>query len=131
MSVIDKIIWVIIMDERRYYADHLAIGQRIKEHRMLRNLTQQELAELISVQTSQISLIETGRSHISVERLCEIAWNLNVSPNQLIVDSNTTGSEYLTAETTELLYQIPNTHRQFVFDWLSTYIKHLNSLNEE
>lgn len=54
------------------------LGKRIKELRKLKNLTQENLAELINIETSSLSAIESGRHFPSLLTLEKIAQNLNV-----------------------------------------------------
>lgn len=54
------------------------LGKRIKELRKLNALTQEKLAELIDIETSSLSAIESGRHFPSLPTLEKIANNLNV-----------------------------------------------------
>ena len=66
--------------------DYKLMGQRIREHRKKKGLTQEQLAELIDISPSFMGHIERG-SRISsldtVMRLCEV---LEVMPNELLAD---------------------------------------------
>lgn len=53
------------------------LGQRIKEIRKARNLTQAKLAELVGVDSKYISRLETGNSYPSLDTLENIAGILN------------------------------------------------------
>ncbi len=55
------------------------IGGKIREMRELRGLSQIELAERVGLSYQQIQKYEKGKSSISVERLFQIAYALNVS----------------------------------------------------
>ena len=59
------------------------LGKRIKEIRILRNLTQEDLSELTNIGTSSISKIESGYFHPTDENLEKIAKALNIEPYKL------------------------------------------------
>jgi transcriptional regulator with XRE-family HTH domain len=54
------------------------LGARIKELRKWRKLSQEELAEMIGVETRQMSRIEVGQSFPTLDRLERIAKALDV-----------------------------------------------------
>ena len=54
------------------------LGKRIKEVRKRLGLTQEKLAELINIETTSLSSIESGRHFPSLVTLEKIAKNLNV-----------------------------------------------------
>ena len=54
------------------------LGKRIKELRKRAGLTQEKLAELINIETTSLSGIESGRHFPSLPTLEKIATNLNV-----------------------------------------------------
>lgn len=55
----------------------ILLGEKIKEYRKAKNLTQQELAEIIGVGTPNISYFETGRYAPTIETLEKIAHALD------------------------------------------------------
>jgi transcriptional regulator with XRE-family HTH domain len=55
------------------------IGEKIREVRRLKGISQTELAEKVGLSYQQIQKYEKGKSSISVERLFQIAYALNVS----------------------------------------------------
>jgi len=65
------------------------LGQRIKEIRKARNLTQEKLAEIVGIGTPNISYIENGRFAPSIETLQKIATALKVQPYELYKFNNT------------------------------------------
>ena len=64
-----------------------ALGKRVRFHRKMRDLTQEELADAIGVSTSFIGHIERGTRKLSVETLVSIADALHVSCDLLLQDS--------------------------------------------
>lgn len=65
------------------------LGKRIQEARLLRNITQDQLAEKCNVTSKHISAIERGASPGSVILLLNICNILNITPNTLFIDSFT------------------------------------------
>ena len=62
-------------------------GKRIQEARLLRNITQDQLAEYCDVTPKHISAIERGSSAGSIALLLHICDYLQITPNSLFVDS--------------------------------------------
>ena len=69
------------------------IGQRIRQERTCKHLSQERLAELTDSSPQYISHIETARKKASLEMLVRIANALDTSVDQLIGD-NLTCSQY-------------------------------------
>ena len=59
------------------------LGKRIKELRLAKNLTQENLSEITGIGTSSISKIESGIFHPSDENLEKIAEALEIEPYKL------------------------------------------------
>jgi transcriptional regulator with XRE-family HTH domain len=66
------------------------IGEKIKEARLAKGMTQQELGELLGVQKSAIAKYESGRVvNIKRSTLKKISDILGIRPAELIFDANT------------------------------------------
>jgi transcriptional regulator with XRE-family HTH domain len=59
-------------------ATKVLLGERIRELRKARGLTQEQLAELVEVEQKHVSRLELGKSYPTIERLEKIAEALNV-----------------------------------------------------
>lgn len=59
-------------------ATKVLLGERIRELRKARGLTQEQLAELVEVEQKHVSRLELGKSYPTIERLEKIAGALNV-----------------------------------------------------
>ena len=65
--------------------DNIAIGERIKEIRTMRNITQEMLAEKVNLGSAQqISDIERGMCGISVAKLIEFCRVLEIDADYLL-----------------------------------------------
>ena len=73
--------------EKKDHVDYCLLGQRVRRARMKLNLTQEVLAEKVGVSIPTISHIETGTNKVSLELFVSIANALNVTPDELIMDS--------------------------------------------
>lgn len=68
-------------------------GQRLKEFRKQKNLTQVEFAEMIDITDKALSKIEVGRAYPHLNTLMSISKALNVSLDFLVSDSDVIGKE--------------------------------------
>ena len=74
------------------------IGQRIKEARLAKGLTQEELGKIIGVQKSAIAKYENGRVvNIKRSNLKKIAEVLELRPSELIIGDDAEESSELHA----------------------------------
>ena len=60
--------------------DYTVIGRRIREARVEQNLRQEELADKMNISVAYMSRVETGKGHLNLNRLTQIAEILKVSP---------------------------------------------------
>ena len=65
--------------------DLKAVGQRIKAAREAKNLTQEELAALVNLSTTHVSVIERGLKVTKLDTFVAIANALDVSADALSV----------------------------------------------
>ena len=68
-------------------------GKRIQEARLLRNITQDQLAEKCNVTAKHISAIERGTSPGSIILLLNICDTLDINPNTLFSDTFSTDNK--------------------------------------
>ena len=66
--------------------DYYKIGQRIRKYRKANGLSQEELAEKVSISTTHMSHIETGNTKLSLPVLVDLAAALNVRADDLLYD---------------------------------------------
>lgn len=63
-----------------------AVGQRIQQARRNSGLTQEQLAEIVGLSPTHVSVIERGAKPTKVTNLVAIANALGVSADELLVD---------------------------------------------
>ena len=78
--------------------DMIAIGSRIKEAREQAHLTQEELAEIVDISPTHMSVIERGVKTPKLDTFVKIANALHLSADALLQDVVTPVTENITAE---------------------------------
>ena len=73
--------------------DYNALGLRVRKVRLLRGLTQEQLAERADVVNSYSGVIERGEKKASINTLVKIANALNCSVDYLLGDSLVSGND--------------------------------------
>ncbi|MFQ9264231.1 MAG: helix-turn-helix domain-containing protein [Clostridia bacterium] len=96
--------------------DYSVIGKRIKEARNNQNLTQEELADELNISVAFLSRVETGKSHINLKRLTQIAEFLKVSPGYLLTGSNTTSKDYLKEDFKNILDKCSPEQQKLIYE---------------
>lgn len=76
------------MLEKLLMIERIRIGNRIREARERKNLTQMKLAELVNLSTITISNIESAKVSPNLKNIIMIAKVLDVSIDFLIADEN-------------------------------------------
>ena len=66
--------------------DLKVVGQRIKSAREAKNLTQEELAALVNLSPTHVSVIERGLKVTKLDTFVAIANALDVSADTLLID---------------------------------------------
>ena len=67
--------------------NYIKLGERVRFFRLQANLSQEDLAEKAGIGVRHISYIENGNTNPSVDVLANIAASLNVTLDQLLIDS--------------------------------------------
>ena len=83
--------------------DYESIGRRIKRYRTDRDISQEELGDIINITGRHISNIETGSKGPSLELLVMIANALDVSADDLLTDNLKHSSSPVDTEIHDLL----------------------------
>ena len=67
--------------------DYKELGKRIKGARLAAGLTQEQLAERISLSSGHCAHVERGTTKVSLSALVDIANALNTTPDKLLIDN--------------------------------------------
>ncbi len=101
------------------------VGTNIKEFRKRNNITQEQLAELVNIETVSLSKIETGRSYPTSENLAKISQILNVEPFEFFVCENAKTNDELMDEIQKSLLSIKKDSKKLLK--LNSFVKHLTT----
>ena len=83
--------------------DYTVIGQRIKQARLAKNHTLEDVAEKIDISVAFLSRVERGNSHINLKRLNQLCGLLDVSEGYVLNGASSNSENYLDQEFSELL----------------------------
>ena len=87
--------------------DYTIIGERIKQARLSKKMTQENLSEEMDVSVAFLSRIERGSSFVSLKRLSQICSILGVTEGEIINGTSKNSSTYLNKEFSDLLKSCP------------------------
>ena len=96
--------------------DQIKIGGFLRELRKEKELTQEELAEMIDVSPTFISLVETGAKALSLSKAIELADVLKVSMDVLFQDNRLQQEESDIAEAAFLLQGCNSYEKEVIVD---------------
>lgn len=74
------------------------LGKKIKQYRENKNYTQEQLAEMIGINSRSLSLIERGSNFVTSETLEKISCALDIFPKQLFDFDEEFSSNFNTKE---------------------------------
>ena len=103
--------------------DFKIIGNRIKQARKQKGLTQDHLAEKLFVSVGYISNIERGTTKINLTTLSDIADILECDASDLISQTSKGNKNYLVSEIIDLINSLNEKEKNTLFQLLNTYIK--------
>lgn len=103
------------MTERAVDAMDSRIGRRIQKYREKAGITQEELAEAVSLSKTAISNIERGANYPSFENYIKIANAIGVSSDLLLADVLEQAYEGKASELSERLKTVSLSKRQEIF----------------
>lgn len=105
--------------------DKSVLGQRIREARKSKKMTQEELAEKAEIGTVYLGEIERGKKMPSLKSLCKLIETLDVSADYLLRDAIPSGKEYVLDDITAKLVNLTPQQRKTAADILDAYIRNL------
>ena len=96
--------------------DYSVIGSRLKQARLAKNLTQEDLSEQIDTSVAFLSRVERGNSHINLKRLSQICSILEVSEGYILSGSYSDSQNYLNKEFSELLKKCSPDKQKLIYN---------------
>lgn len=106
--------------------DYESIGRRIKQYRIEKKLSQENLAAIVYVNNEHISRIEGGKKNLSLELLILVANALDVSADDLLTDNLKHSSSPVGTEIHDLLLDCNHDEKAILTRTL-TFLKSLLS----
>jgi transcriptional regulator with XRE-family HTH domain len=100
-----------------------AVGQRIKQAREAKGLTQEQLAEKVGLSASHMSVIERGVKPPKLETFVEIANELGVDANSILADVLSVSNEIISSQISVRLSALPVTQQKKILRVLDTLIQ--------
>ena len=91
--------------------DTKAVGQRIKAARERRGLTQEELAALVNISPTHVSVIERGAKTVWMDTFVAIANVLEVSADSLLIDVVDHAAASAASELSDAIERLPYEER--------------------
>ena len=93
------------------------VGKRIKQERIKKGLTQQEVADLAEITNNFLSYVENGKKQASLDTIHKVSNALNISLSELFIDVPYKKTEYsLSEQILPLLRDKPQKDKKFVLD---------------
>jgi len=108
-----------------FVLERVALGKRIRESRISKGYTQQDLAERAEIGVVYISEIERGIKMPSLNIFVKIVDALDVSADYVLRDELPSGKEYICTEITEKLLVLTPGQRKTASDILNAYLSSL------
>lgn len=96
--------------------DYSIIGERLKEARIKKGYTQEQLSEKIDVSVAFLSRVERGDTKINLTRLNELCELLGVSQGYILDGSSSTSTNYLNNDFHNLLKNCPPEKTKLIYD---------------
>ena len=102
--------------------DLKAVGQRIKAAREAKNLTQEELAALVNLSTTHVSVIERGLEVTKFDTFVAIANALDISADALLIDVVTHSVTGVTNELSEMIEKLPKNEQKRILNAVRAFV---------
>ena len=96
--------------------DYSVIGSRIKQARLAKNMTQEDLADKIDISVAFLSRVERGNSHINLKRLNQLCGLLDVSEGYLLNGASSSSENYLDKEFTDLIKSVSPDKQKLIYN---------------
>ncbi len=103
--------------------DLKAVGLRIKTAREAKGLTQENLAALVDLSPTHISVIERGMKTVRLDKFIAIANALDVSADSLLVDVVTRSVDGLASGLPEAIHKLPPDEQKRLMKAIRAYVE--------
>ena len=100
--------------------DYASIGQKVKQIRLGKGVTQEQLAEAVGVGITHISHLETGSGTVSLKVFLAIVNYLECSADEILCKEITTARPIVDSWLTELVADCDQTEVKIIADTVTT-----------
>lgn len=100
--------------------DYASIGQKVKQIRLGKGVTQEQLAEAVGVGVTHISHLETGSGTVSLKVFLAIVNYLECSADEILCKEITTARPIVNSWLTELVADCDQTEVKIIADTVTT-----------
>ncbi len=100
----------------------ILFGQKIKEYRKKKKLTQAQLAELVNVDDKHISCIESGKNFPSADLIGRLATSLDVEPKDLFEFYHLQETSNLKTDIISMLDKINKEELTLAYKYIRTFL---------
>ncbi len=105
--------------------DYRIIGKRIKEERMNKHLTQEEMSDLIDTSVAFYSRLETGKTPINLKRMVQIAEILDKPVGYFITGITENTENYLSQDFKNILEKCTPQKQRFIYEVAELVANHM------
>ena len=102
-----------------------SIGKRISELRKKKNMTQEELSEIIGISPHYLSALERGIYNIKLEKLVAIINALDCTADDIFCDVINNGYMMRANRLSDEIDGLPRLEKMKIFDVIETMIKNV------
>lgn len=103
--------------------DYSIIGERIRNSRLEKKLTQEKLAEHLNVSVAFVSRIERGSAQVNLKRLSQICALLDIDEGSILNGTSSDSKNYLSEEFNTLLKGTSTETQKLIYDIARIIIK--------
>lgn len=101
--------------------DKLLIGKKIKRVRAARKITQESFSEMIGLEPSSLSNIETGKSYPSMQTILNIINKFGIKPQELFDYDYFNDESMLEAEIIEIIKRQSYDKKQILYRIIKSF----------
>lgn len=105
--------------------DKTALGQRLRQIRQQKGLTQQALADIAQIGNVYLGEIERGIKMPSLHIFIKLIEALDISADYVLRDDLTSGRHYIYDDITQKLKDLTPQNRKAAVDILDAYLRNL------
>lgn len=106
--------------------DYKKLGERIREERLKRNMTQAQLAEAVDISDTYMGAIERGERSLTLDTLVRLVNRLGVTVDYLLVDSVTNNDENVVNQFRQIIDNQPAERKEWAINVLRTMFSYFN-----